>query len=100
MLRIIRSNHVDALASALAGRIGAFPLPDPMAAREQIVVHHRGMARWLQHRLALSLGSQTSSAHAGICALVGFPIPTGHPSSNLRLDAKQGTRASTWSPQH
>ena len=98
MLRIIRSNHVDALASALAGRIGAFPLPDPMAA-EQIVVHHRGMARWLQHRLALSLGSPTSSAHAGICALVEFPFPQATLHQICAWMQNKEPVASTWSPQ-
>ena len=62
MLQIIRSNHVDALASALAGQLGAFPLSDPMVAEQ--IVHHRGMARWLQHRLALSLGAHTDGVHA------------------------------------
>jgi exonuclease V gamma subunit len=73
MLRIIRSNHVSALAKALASRLDSEPLGDPMKA-EQIVVNHRGMARWLQHELALGLGAHGTQG-AGICSMVEFPFP-------------------------
>ena len=73
MLEIIRSNRLEALLDALAERLDAHPLADPMIA-ESIVVPSRGMERWLSQRLSHTLGS--SSPNGGICANVIFPFPT------------------------
>lgn len=53
-MRVHRSNRIERLLDALADVI-ARPLSDPFA-REQIVVHSRGMAVWLQMQLAQRLG--------------------------------------------
>jgi exodeoxyribonuclease V gamma subunit len=63
-MRVYRSNRVERLLDALV-EVVAEPLPDPLAP-EHIVVHSRGMAVWLQQRLASRLGVWAGGA---------FPFP-------------------------
>lgn len=65
MLQLIVSNRLEAIADALAERIEARPLPDPLA-EEHIVVPHSGVGRWLQLRLA---------QRWGIAARLHFQLP-------------------------
>ncbi|GAA4553431.1 exodeoxyribonuclease V subunit gamma [Pseudonocardia xishanensis] len=71
MLLIHRAERADVLAAALAEVVGG-PAADPF---EPVVVAvpERGVERWLQHRLALRLGTTTSTD--GVCANVHFPSP-------------------------
>ncbi|MCU0694490.1 MAG: exodeoxyribonuclease V subunit gamma, partial [Polyangiaceae bacterium] len=73
MLHIYRSNRVEVLAHALAARLHASPLPDPLEP-ERVVVATHGMAQWLSQRLSHQLGSTDGTAD-GICANVVYPFP-------------------------
>jgi len=64
MLKLYRSNRLEALADALADVV-ARPVGDVLEP-EQVVVPSRGMERWLQMRLA---------ERFGVCANFEFPFP-------------------------
>ncbi|MBM4319399.1 MAG: exonuclease V subunit gamma [Deltaproteobacteria bacterium] len=63
-LLVHRSNRVEALADSLA-RVLCVPAGGPMQP-EWVVVHSRGMERWLSQQLTQRLG---------VCANVHFPFP-------------------------
>ncbi len=63
-MKVIRSNHTDALLSPLARALRE-PLDDPFV-EQTVVVNSQGMQRWLAKQLAQQLG---------ICARVRFPFP-------------------------
>ena len=64
MLHLHHSNRMERLAEGLA-RLLAEPPEDPFRP-ETVVVQHPGLARWLEIRLAETLG---------VCANVRFPLP-------------------------
>ncbi|MCB9684388.1 MAG: exodeoxyribonuclease V subunit gamma [Alphaproteobacteria bacterium] len=63
-LLVHRSNRTERLVAALADHL-ASPTDDPFAA-DAVVVHGKGLERYLQHALAQRLG---------VCANVHFPFP-------------------------
>ncbi|MCA9492832.1 MAG: exodeoxyribonuclease V subunit gamma [Myxococcales bacterium] len=63
-LLVHRSNRTESLVAALADHLAA-PTDDPFAA-DAVVVHGKGLERYLQHALAQRLG---------VCANVRFPFP-------------------------
>jgi exodeoxyribonuclease V gamma subunit len=63
-LHLHRSNRTERLVDALVEVLAA-PTDDPFAG-DAVVVHSKGLERWLQHQLAERLG---------ICAHVAFPFP-------------------------
>jgi len=65
VLHLTVSNRLEALADALAERLRAGPLGDPLLA-ERIVVPHSGVGRWLQLRLAQQFG---------VAAQLSFELP-------------------------
>ena len=64
MLRLYQSNQLEVLAQQLA-QLLAEPVATPLQ-KEQIVVQHPGMGRWLSQQIASRLG---------ICANLDFPLP-------------------------
>jgi exodeoxyribonuclease V gamma subunit len=64
MLRLYQSNHLESLATRLAGLL-AEAAGEPLD-QEQVIVQHPGMGRWLSLRIADQLG---------ICANLSFPLP-------------------------
>jgi len=63
-IAVHRSNRTECLVEALASFL-AGPTGDPFAA-DAVVVHSKGLERYLQHELAQRLG---------VCANVAFPFP-------------------------
>ncbi|MGB3770768.1 MAG: exodeoxyribonuclease V subunit gamma [Rhodococcus sp. (in: high G+C Gram-positive bacteria)] len=72
MLELHRAERASTLAAALADLLSA-PLSDAFAA-EVVCVPARGVERWLQQRLSLSLGAAAGSD--GIAANIVFPSPS------------------------
>ncbi|MET0008765.1 MAG: exodeoxyribonuclease V subunit gamma [Candidatus Thiodiazotropha sp. 6PLUC4] len=64
MLRLYQSNQLEVLAQQLAQLLSE-PVAAPLQ-KEQIVVQHPGMGRWLSLQIASRLG---------ICANLDFPLP-------------------------
>ena len=95
VLRLYQSNRAEVLAQALADVLrsppaDAFPADADPLAPEWVVVHSRGMERWLGMQLAQALG---------ICANVQFPFPSG--LVRLALEATLGLAdkgPDPWSP--
>ena len=67
MLTIHHSNHLEALADALA-TVMREPLSSPFSS-ELVITQSRGVARWLSLRLA---------DRTGVCANVRFPFPSAY----------------------
>ncbi|MGQ0800782.1 MAG: exodeoxyribonuclease V subunit gamma [Pseudomarimonas sp.] len=89
MLHLTVSNRLEALADALAERLRASPLGDPLAA-EHIVVPHSGVGRWLQLRLAQQFG---------VSLLLRFELPAQRIAAmltGLPGTAGSASAASTW----
>ena len=93
-LSITRAARGDALADALAQRLRT-PLPDPLAT-EQVVVHSRGMERWISQHLSRTLGAARGGD--GICANVAFPFPEQVVRSAIRAAGGPDPRRSPWAP--
>ncbi|MFZ4803759.1 MAG: exodeoxyribonuclease V subunit gamma [Synechococcus lacustris] len=90
MLRIIRSNSIEALAGALAERLNAELPADPLQA-QQVLVSTNAMGRWL----ALAL-----SEHLGICAGIDFDFGGRYLRQLVRQLAQQPSEASDpWEPE-
>ena len=86
MLHLVQSNRLEALAEALAERLQAAPLADPLQV-EAVVVPHAGVGRWLQLWLA---------ERFGVAAQLRFELP-GQCLGRL-LEALVGTdaRQASW----
>lgn len=98
MLRIHRSNRVELLVEQLAATLSAAPLSDPMAT-ELVVVHSRGMERWLTQRLSQRLGSLPGH-DGGVCANVSYPFPAGLVHTVLAAClADDPNAADRWAPE-
>jgi exodeoxyribonuclease V gamma subunit len=93
-LGVTRADRGDLLADALAGRL-ADPLPDPLQA-ELVVVHSRGVERWLSQRLSGVLG--VAQGGDGICANVRFPFPREVVHRAIRGAGADDPDASPWAP--
>ena len=90
MLRIIRSNSIEALAGALAQRLNADLPADPLQP-QQVLVSTNAMGRWL----ALAL-----SEHLGICAGIDFDFGGRYLRQLVRSLAQQPAAASDpWEPE-
>jgi len=91
VFHLYRSNRVERLADSLSRLLATRPLADPTA-RERVVVHSRGMERWLSMRLASALG---------VCANVEFPFPEVLVREIVGIAAGRGARgpadADPWS---
>lgn len=74
MLEVVRSNRLEPLVDALAERLAAAPLTDPMQA-EVVAVPSRGSERWLSQQLAARLGD--TGIGDGVAAGLAFPFPGG-----------------------
>lgn len=94
VLRVVRGGTGSELADALAARLQV-PLDDPFAT-EEVVVHSRGMERWLSQHLSHRLG--VSSDGDGICANVAFPFPIDVVRRAIRAAGGPDPRFSVWSP--
>ncbi|WP_156511568.1 exodeoxyribonuclease V subunit gamma, partial [Nocardia nova] len=70
MLHIHRAESARTLADALAAML-SHPLPDPFAA-EVVAVGAHGVQRWLNQRLAVTLGA---GAGDGVAANIDYPSP-------------------------
>lgn len=95
MLSVVRGPDNAALVDVLADRL-AVPLDDPLAT-EEIVVHSRGMERWLSQQLSQRLGIATGGD--GICGNVAFPFPIDVIRRALRTAGGPDPRHSVWSPE-
>ncbi|CAN5152205.1 exodeoxyribonuclease V subunit gamma [soil metagenome] len=97
LLSVVRAATGTALADALADVL-AVPLSDPLAT-EQIVVHTRGMERWLGQHLSRRLGVSAGGAVGdGVCANVAFPFPIEVVRRAIRATGGPDLRASAWEP--
>lgn len=102
VLSVVRGQSGTELADVLAERLQV-PLPDPLAT-EEIVVHSRGMERWLSQQLAQRLGvgpadGQGGEKHgAGVTANVAFPFPIDVVRRAIRAAGGPDPRVSVWSP--
>ncbi len=94
MLSVTRGDNGRVLADALAGRL-ATPLADPLQA-EEVVVHSRGMERWLSQHLSRGLGA--TGAGDGVCANVVFPFPIDVIRRAIRATGGPDPRRSVWAP--
>ncbi|MFW0790780.1 exodeoxyribonuclease V subunit gamma [Gordonia sp. CPCC 205333] len=72
MFTVHRAERADTLADALAREL-AIPLADPMQT-EIVAVPARGVERWLQQHLAMTLGAADGDAD-GIAANIDFSAP-------------------------
>ena len=91
MLRVTVGPTGEELVGALAARL-ATPLADPLA-REHVVVHSRGIERWLSQRLAGHLGGP-----AGVCANVEFPSPDDVVADALAAAGVDRAAVRAWQP--
>lgn len=91
MLTVTVGPTGEELVDALAARL-AQPLADPLA-REHVVVHSRGIERWLSQRLAVHLGGP-----AGVCANVAFPSPDQVVADTMHAAGIDRSTVAAWQP--
>ncbi len=98
MLEVVRSNRLEPLVDALAERLAAAPLTDPMQ-HEVVAVPSRGSERWLSQQLAARLGD--TGIGDGVAAGLAFPFPGGLVEDLLaRLTGASGGAADPWRAEH
>ncbi|HUG86912.1 MAG TPA: exodeoxyribonuclease V subunit gamma, partial [Euzebya sp.] len=95
VMRVVRGDNGEALADALAAVL-AVPPEDPLAI-EEIVVHSRGMERWLSQHLSRRLGA-VGEGGDGVCANMAFPFPIDIVRRAIRAAGGVDPRDSVWDP--
>ncbi|WP_372530583.1 exodeoxyribonuclease V subunit gamma [Euzebya sp.] len=101
MLTVVRADSGDRLADALAARLRE-PVGDPLAP-EEIMVHSRGMERWLSQHLSRHLGTGAGTTGPrtrddGIAANLRFPFPAEVVRRAVRAVGGPDPSHSAWDP--
>ncbi|MGW5520404.1 exodeoxyribonuclease V subunit gamma [Nocardia africana] len=93
MLHIHRAESARTLADALAAML-SHPLPDPFAA-EVVAVGAHGVQRWLNQRLAVTLGARTGD---GVAANIDYPTPAALVADISAAASDIAADADPWAP--
>ncbi|WP_309240840.1 exodeoxyribonuclease V subunit gamma [Nocardia sp. BSTN01] len=93
MLHIHRAESARTLADALAAML-SHPLPDPFAA-EVVAVGAHGVQRWLNQRLAVTLGARSGD---GVAANIDYPTPASLVADISATASDITADADPWAP--
>ncbi|MEV5650739.1 exodeoxyribonuclease V subunit gamma [Nocardia sp. NPDC052254] len=93
MLHIHRAESASTLADTLAAMLSD-PLPDPFAA-EVVAVAAHGVQRWLNQRLAVTLGAVSGD---GVSANIDYPAPAALVAGICSAAAGIASAADPWAP--